>query len=154
MKLMRATALAVGLALTVTLAPAAPAQAATARETYQSTAFAATNDHRANHGLVKLRKQACVQRYAVAQAKKMARAEKMFHQLLLPILNDCGLALVGENVAYGYRSGRAVVNDGWMKSALHRANILTPRFRLMGIGAAKGANGRWYVSQVLGRKLL
>jgi uncharacterized protein YkwD len=59
---------------------------------------------------------------------------------------------VGENVAYGYPNGRSVVNDGWMRSPGHRANILNPDFRLMGIGARKGHDGRWYVAQVLGRK--
>ena len=45
-----------------------------------------------------------------------------------------------------------MVNDGWMNSEGHRANILNPSFRLMGIGARKGHNGRWYVAQVFGRK--
>jgi uncharacterized protein YkwD len=39
-----------------------------------------------------------------------------------------------------------------MKSPSHRANILNPSFTLMGIGARKGHNGRWYVSQVFGSK--
>ena len=39
-----------------------------------------------------------------------------------------------------------------MNSEGHRANILKPDYRLMGIGARKGSDGLWYVSQVFGRK--
>ena len=45
-----------------------------------------------------------------------------------------------------------MVNDGWMHSPGHRANILNPDYTLMGIGARKGHNGRWYVAQVFGHK--
>ena len=67
-------------------------------------------------------------------------------------MRECKLDTAGENVAYGYRTGKSVVNDGWMNSEGHRANILSPSFKLMGIGARKGHDGRWYVSQVFGRK--
>jgi len=119
---------------------------------YQDQARQATNKQRVANGLKELRKQDCVQRFAVRQAKKMAQQESMFHQELGPILEECGLNAVGENVAYGYPSGRSVVNDGWMNSDGHRANILNPDFKLMGIGARKGHDGRWYVAQVFGRK--
>jgi uncharacterized protein YkwD len=127
-----------------------PAEAATPAATYQNQAFAATNHHRANHHLVTLRRQHCVQTFAVRQARRMARQHRMFHQHLGPILRQCGLSRVGENVAYGYPTGRSVVNDGWMHSPGHRANILDRRYRVMGIGARK-SGGRWYVSQVFGR---
>lgn len=45
----------------------------------------------------------------------------MSHQELGPILDECGLSTVGENVAYGYPTGGAVVRRGWMRSAGHRA---------------------------------
>ena len=45
----------------------------------------------------------------------MADREDMEHQQLGPIMRDCGLSAVGENVAYGYPNGRAVVR-GWMNS--------------------------------------
>ncbi len=82
----------------------------------------------------------------------MARQDRMFHQDLRPILRQCGLSTVGENVAYGYRSGRSVVNDGWMHSEGHRRNILNRDFRLMGIGARKSDDGTWYAAQVFGRR--
>jgi uncharacterized protein YkwD len=119
---------------------------------YQRQAHNATNKHRVAHELKELRRTDCVQRFAVRHAKTMAQQEQMFHQELGPILKQCGLNAVGENVAYGYPTGRSVVNDGWMNSDGHRANILNPDYRLMGIGARKGHDGRWYVAQVFGRK--
>ena len=62
-----------------------------------------------------------------------------------------GAGAVGENVAMGYRSGGSVVT-GWMGSEGHRANILTPTYRAVGMGAARDADGRWWVAQVLGRR--
>jgi uncharacterized protein YkwD len=82
----------------------------------------------------------------------MAQQEQMLHQDLGPVMEACGLRTAGENVAEGYPNGRSVVNDGWMGSEGHRANILNPDFRLLGIGARKGHDGRWYAAQVFGRK--
>jgi uncharacterized protein YkwD len=48
--------------------------------------------------------------------------------------------LLGENIAYGAggeATPRAIVRR-WMHSAEHRANILNPRFHLIGIGIAVG----------------
>lgn len=130
----------------------APAQAASAKAKYQKAAFKTTNKQRAKHDLRKLRKQKCIQRFAVRQAKRMANQERLYHQKLRPIMRKCGLNLAGENVAYGYPTGRSVVNQGWMKSEGHRANILNGDYRLMGIGARKSDDGTWYVAQVFGRK--
>lgn len=118
---------------------------------YSRKAHRETNARRGEHGLKALRRTACVQRFAVKQAQAMADRRSMYHQELGPILNQCGLNLVGENVAYGYPNGRAVV-EAWMNSEGHRANILKPEYRLMGIGARQGSDGVWYVSQVFGRK--
>jgi uncharacterized protein YkwD len=117
---------------------------------YAQRAFDATNANRTHHGLKALKAGDCLKRAAVRQAHAMARQERIFHQDLGDVLHDCGLNTAGENVASGYPTGASVVNDGWMSSDGHRANILNPSFTLMGIGARKGHDGRWYVSQVLG----
>lgn len=147
---MVARLLVCSLAIALTLA-FAPAGAATMEARYAAQAHAATNAHRADTGLVKLKKNDCLKKYAVRQAKRMASKRRMFHQDLGPILNTCGASLVGENVGYGYRSGKAVV-AAWMRSPSHRANILQPKYRLMAVAARKGG-GVWYVAQVFGRKL-
>ena len=131
---------------------APPAHAQTRAGKYAQQAFTATNANRAHHGLRVLRANRCLKHAAVRQAKLMAQREQMFHQDIGKVMQDCGLSTVGENVAYGYPNGKSVVNDGWMNSEGHRANILNPSYRLIGIGARKGHNGRWYVAQVFGRK--
>jgi uncharacterized protein YkwD len=150
---MRLAASAATLALLVaTGTSAAPAEAQTAETRYAQQAFVATNVNRAHSGLEALRKNKCLRRAAVRQATLMAQREEMFHQDLGALLDNCHLNTAGENVAYGYRSGKSVVNDGWMNSEDHRANILDPSFTLMGIGARKGHDGNWYVAQVFGHK--
>jgi uncharacterized protein YkwD len=133
------------------LAPPGAEAATPAQRKYANQAVKVTNNKRVQHDLVRLRKKDCVKRFATRQAKRMAAQRRMFHQNLSPILNRCNLSMVGENVAYGFPTGRAVVN-AWMRSPGHRANILRARYRVIGIAARKGSNGYWYVSQVLGRK--
>jgi uncharacterized protein YkwD len=138
--------------LVVTGAASAPAQAKSAAGKYAQQAFTATNANRANNGVKELKPNDCIKRAAVRHAKAMAQQERIFHQDLGPLMRQCKLSTAGENVAYGYRTGKSVVNDGWMNSEGHRNNILNPSFRLMGIGARKGHDGQWYVAQVFGRK--
>ena len=128
------------------------AVALTAAEKYARSAFKATNVNRVEHEVEKVDRHKCLRRLAVAQAKKMANREEIFHQDLGPVLTECGMRAVGENVASGFKSGKATVNQGWMKSPGHRVNILNPVYRLMGIGARKGDDDRWYVCQLFGRK--
>ena len=142
---------ALAVLLGTTGAPA-DARTNTAEVRYAQQAFTATNANRAHHGLRPLKPHDCVQHAAVRQAKRMAQQERMFHQDLYAVLRDCGLNTAGENVAYGFRTGRSVVNDGWMHSAGHRANILNREYRLMAVGARKGDDGLWYAAQVFGRK--
>jgi uncharacterized protein YkwD len=130
----------------------ADARATKAEQKYAHQAFTATNANRAHDGLRALSPSDCLKHWAVRQATLMAQQEQMFHQDLGRVMKACGLDTAGENVAYGFPSGRSVVNDGWMNSEGHRANILNTQFRLMGIGARKGHDGRWYVAQVFGRK--
>ena len=129
---------------------ATPASARTAAD-FESAVHQLTNAIRVDHDRVELRKKACVQRYAVRQAKKMAQAEKMFHQDLGPVLENCELSLAGENVAHGYTTAGTLLK-AWMDSPGHRANILEPRYRQLGVGARKSDAGVWYVAQVFGRK--
>ena len=122
---------------------------ASAADRYEDDVVAATNPERTSRGLAALAPQACVDSYAEAQARRMAAEGRMFHQELQPVLQSCGLRTVGENVAHGYPSGDAVT-QAWMASPGHRANILNGTFRLIGVGAAQGSDGRWYAAQVFG----
>lgn len=141
-------ALALG-ALSTTLL-AAPAQAGPA-ETYAGQTVEVTHTIRDHRDRTVLTEQRCLQRKAVRQARRMADEQRLSHQDLGPVLADCGLTQAGENVAYGYATGRSAVREGWMRSEGHRANILHRGYRLTGVGAAQDDDGRWYVAQVLGR---
>jgi len=123
---------------------------ASALDAYAGAATNATNARRVSHDLNQLRFNTCLERMARKQALLMAATGKMFHQDLGPVQDLCGMGYVGENVAYGYPTGGALVK-AWMRSPGHRANILNTHYRLMGIGAVK-KNGTWWVAQVFGRK--
>lgn len=138
-------------ALTMLSAGHADAKRAAKATRYERGAVGATNDQRAAAGLRRLDRDRCLHRFAERQAARMARQQQMFHQDLGPILARCGMRTVGENVAYGFGSGPSVVNDGWMNSAGHRANILSRDYSLVAVAANK-AGGRWYVAQVFGRR--
>ncbi len=49
-----------------------------------------------------------------------------------------GWSTAGENLAAGYSTPEAVV-QGWMSSSGHRANILNPKFKEIGVGYYQGA---------------
>ena len=118
--------------------------------TYENSVYTNTNVQRAKYDRVALNGSRCLDTYAEHQAKAMATQRRLYHQNLSPILSACNLSTVGENVAYGYSSGQAVV-AAWMRSPGHRANILEPKYRLIAVGAYQDSSGRWYVSQVFGR---
>ncbi|MET1133261.1 MAG: CAP domain-containing protein [Aeromicrobium sp.] len=140
------------IACSAWLVPAgAAAPAASPASTYADTAFRATNNQRVAHDRVKLRKDTCLTRLAQRWAKHMARTRELEHQDLDPVVDRCNLSWAGENIAMGYPTGRRVVR-GWMNSPGHKANILRKQYRLMGIGAAKDKNGRWWSAQVFGRR--
>ena len=53
----------------------------------------------------------------------------------------------GENIAKGYLTAQSVVS-GWMNSSGHRANILNPSFKTIGVGAYKTSNNTIYWTQM------
>jgi uncharacterized protein YkwD len=145
------------LALAMTgIIPMSSADAATtsaaSAAVYEEQAVRTTNNQRTRRDMRALRTDSCLTRYANQQATRMANQRRLFHQDLSPILRRCDMTGVGENVAYGYPSGRSVVNEGWMKSPGHRHNILTRKFRVVAVAAAQDDIGNWYTAQVLGRR--
>ena len=140
------TALTACLVATPSAAHAGPASE------YAERAVRATNEARADYDRKPLKVSECLKDFARKQAAAMARQERMYHQDLGPIMDKCDLVFVGENVAYGYPTGRSVVNQGWMKSEGHKANILNRGFKLVAVAARRDDNGTWYAAQVFGRR--
>ncbi len=140
------------LALSVGLLVALPGTAnAAASDDYEALVITYTNKYRAIYDRVPLKPASCVDYYAERHAKWMAVNQTMKHQSMSRILSACNLSRVGENIAYGYSTGQAVVT-AWMKSTGHRANILKSSYRQIGVGAYQDTRGRWWVSQVFGRR--
>ncbi|MDO9378808.1 MAG: CAP domain-containing protein [Nocardioidaceae bacterium] len=144
-------AILVALVVAVGLLLAGPAGSASAapRSAVEKAVVKATNAERTARGLVALKKGTCVQRYADRWAASLARRQVMEHQDLGTVLRACRLSSVGENVAVGYPTARSTVK-AWMKSPGHRANILTRGYRQIGVGVARGSDGRRYSVQVFG----
>ncbi len=127
-----------------------PAAARSAALDYAADAHVATNRQRTTRGVAALGRHQCLTTLALRQAQAMAGRGELFHQDLAGVQRRCGMGWVGENVAYGFPDGLAVVR-GWMDSPGHRRNLLRPQFRLEGIGAVQ-RDGVWYVAQVFGTR--
>ena len=61
-----------------------------------------------------------------------------------------GFKALAENLAYnkGFADAASCAVAGWMRSAGHRENILNAQFTRAGIGVARTADGRVYITQV------
>lgn len=109
------------------------------------------NAERTSRGLRALRSNSALARAAARHSGDMVRRKYFSHDSpsgssMLDRVRASGFIprrgtwIVGENLAYGSGSlarPGAIVRS-WMASPGHRANILQPRFRLMGIGIARG----------------
>lgn len=148
---------AVLLSLALLVPLGSPAQAAAGDQTktskkYGKNAEKKTNKHRKKNDLAKLKADKCLAKWGAKHAKRLAKdGAGIWHQDLGPIMRDCGLRTVGENVAMGYPSSSAVVK-GWMNSPGHRANILRPQFKISETVARQSSNGTWYAVQVFGAR--
>jgi uncharacterized protein YkwD len=61
-----------------------------------------------------------------------------------------GWTALAENVAAGYGTVPSVMS-GWMGSAGHRTNLLSPTYEHVGVGRAASASGTLYWTQNFGR---
>lgn len=91
----------------------------------------------------------------VARIKSKDMADKNYFSHTSPTYGDpfqmmrsfgIKYGYAGENIAKGYRSAQAVM-DGWMNSSGHRANILNPNFKTIGVGYVE-SNGTTYWTQM------
>src|SRR5918996_1621853 len=150
------------LALGLVAAPSASAvcasASATPSEVAKRTVVRATlctlNAERARHGLRRLKLNTRLSGAARLHARDMVRRDYFAHDSLgggtfvdrirrSGYLVGAGSWSVGENLAWGSheRSAPRAITAMWMDSAGHRANILSPAFREVGIGLALGAPG-------------
>jgi uncharacterized protein YkwD len=124
----------------------------------ESTIVRCTNHERAVRGLPALHRNRALRHAASYHARNMLRYGFFAHHDVFgntPIDRVARFSRrgafrwVGENIAVGYWSP-ADACRAWMASADHRANILDGRFRTIGVGFARAANGRTYYVQDFG----
>lgn len=119
---------------------------------YAEQVAALVNIERAKEGLSPLTIDQKVQ--AAAQVRAVECEQRFSHtrpngSSFSTALTEQGIAYrrAGENIAWGQRSPREVVN-AWMNSDGHRANIMNKSFTKIGVGYYQNANGVKYWSQL------
>ena len=106
-----------------------------------------TNAIRVAHGLTPLQVHPALTRSACWMARDMVQHNYLRHTDFLgreidPRLPECGYgdyAEIGENIAGGQLTPEEVVS-AWMRSPGHRANLLNPGFREIGVAHLAGNN--------------
>ena len=93
-------------------------------------------DRKANR-LSSLAVQADAQAKAQAWAEKLASENKLYHSTLSDGIRVRWCSL-GENVGYG--GSVAAIEDAYMNSSGHRANILSTKWNGVGVGYARNGN--------------
>lgn len=132
------TALAVTASTGLLTAPAASAQ--TSRE----AAFVERiNSARARHGLPPLRVRDGLTDYARQHSRQMAGRRTLFHTADFSVI--CCWAAVAENVGTGFSVRQ--VHRAFMSSPGHRATMLDPDLRAVGVGVVRVGDRLW-VTQV------
>ena len=125
---------------TITVAPVLTVSAVDA---YENRLFYLTNQARTSRGLRPLVKSGCATTIAGSYAYRLAVLGRLVHNSMTRVASTCGASAAGENIAYGTISADRMFQL-WMASPGHRANILRPEWKSMGMGAYKTMSGRWY----------
>jgi uncharacterized protein YkwD len=126
-----ARSIAIALALAALLAPAAQAGS------HERVLRSLVNSERAGHGVAKLRPAPALARSARGYARSLLRRGVLAHPARLTAPR---FRLLGENLAVvgGRRPQPGQAVTLWLRSAGHRAVMLDPRMRSIGIGRASG----------------
>lgn len=106
-----------------------------ARPTYspQAAVKNALNKDRVANRRAALRSQSAAQAKAQAWANRLAREGRMYHSNLRDGINVKWCSL-GENIGYG--PSIQSIENAYMKSPVHRANIVNPKWNGVGVGHA------------------
>lgn len=123
-----------------------PSQAGSRSATYRARFLRIVNDVRAHHGVKRLDLNRDLSRYALRHSESMAQKKRLFHTNdLQSRLRTYRPRAWGENVGMAGTLHRVV--RLWMKSSVHRANILDRRYKKTGIGVVR-SGGRIWVTQI------
>ncbi len=129
-----------------------PAEQSAAAELFQ-----AANEDRAPNNLQSLHNDPDLTKAAWLHAQRMVQSGTLSHKLpgepgLIVRVQQAGVhcSTVSENVAEGPTAGK--INDEWMHSASHRANLLDPRVNAVGIAIVK-QDGKLFAVQDFAREM-
>ena len=121
---------------------------------YENEVIRLVNEIRAENGLKPLTANWELSRVARYKSQDMADNRYFSHTsptygTPFQMIKAFGLSYrsAGENIAYGYRTPKAVV-DGWMNSSGHRANILNASYTQIGVGYVAG--GHYWTQMFIG----
>jgi uncharacterized protein YkwD len=113
----------------------------------ESALLTVMNQVRVAHGLRPLRADVRLETAARGHSRSMLRTGTFAHGAFNVRIRRVGVRAprVGENLAWGagsYARARMIVQM-WLGSPAHRANLLHPGYRIVGVGAVKGVfNGQ------------
>ncbi len=137
---------AAGMSSTQAVATAAdlvPASApAGAQADFEQGVLTAVNTTRSEHGLGTLHLASCPERMSARWAEHLVPTGGLYHQSMTGLLRRCGARYVGENLARGFSDPQDLV-QAWMESPKHRAVLLSPTPRSVGISVRMGTDGQW-----------
>lgn len=88
--------------------------------------------------------------YANDWVLKMSDLEHMKHSRISDIMS-LGFSYAGENIAYGQKTEESVMKT-WLRSPVHRLNIMNTKFTHMGCGFAYSDSDIPYWCVCFGRK--
>jgi uncharacterized protein YkwD len=112
--------------------------------------MAAMNADRAANGLAPLGWNGALGGAAQNWANWMAQNNTLTHQNLSALFGQPGFGgfnTLGENILVGPGScSSSCMEQAWMNSPDHRANILSRAFTVAGVGFAYGSDGRLWVA--------
>jgi uncharacterized protein YkwD len=125
-----------------------------AAQQYTSDAKRAINVARAKKNHVKVKNQACMTRYAQGVAEKDAAADHLSDVDLTRVYRRCDLHYVVGVNARDAESGKAMINQVYLKSSVGRDILMRTTHRITGLGAAQAEDGTWYFMVVMSDRQL
>ena len=126
----------------LSLAGAADAASTTTMTPPESSLLTAMNEVRLANGLQPLHADARLERAARAHSSRMLRTGTFAHGAFNKRIRRTGVRakVVGENLAWGQGplGAARTILQLWLQSPEHRANLLRPGYRIVGVGALRG----------------
>jgi uncharacterized protein YkwD len=108
----------------------------------ESSLLKVMNQVRGAHGLRPLRVDPRLERTARAHSSTELRRQAFFHGNFVARIRGVGVRAprIGENLAWaaGPLSGARAIVNMWLASPEHRANLLHPGYRTVGVGGRRG----------------